>query len=52
MSWEIDEAAAADETTIGYTDDGKLEVIRKIYDGTTEPSSSLGKPGDIYFKHN
>ncbi len=52
MSWEIDEAAAADNTTIGYTDDGKLEVIRKIYDGTTEPSASLGKPGDIYFKHN
>lgn len=23
-----------------------------IYEGTTEPSSSLGKPGDIYFKHN
>ena len=23
-----------------------------IYDGTTEPSASLGKPGDIYFKHN
>ena len=23
-----------------------------IYEGTAEPSSSLGKPGDIYFKHN
>ena len=23
-----------------------------VYDGTTEPSSSLGSVGDIYFKHN
>lgn len=23
-----------------------------IYDGTAEPSASLGKPGDIYFKHS
>ena len=23
-----------------------------VYDGTTTPSASLGKPGDIYFKHS
>lgn len=65
MSYEVDEATGElifswspitieeNKNTYGYNGATTANPGPfTIYDGTTEPSASLGKVGDIYFKHS